>query len=63
MPDGNLKSITIKEYKIMKLKSYIYSFVAGAVMFTACSPDEHNLGEMTYVADDLVQGIAFSVNA
>ena len=45
----------------MKLKSYIYSFVAGAVMFTACSPDEHNLGEMTYVADDLVQGIAFSV--
>ena len=45
----------------MKLKSYIYSFVAGAVMFTACSPDEHNLGELTYVADDLVQGIAFSV--
>lgn len=45
----------------MKLKSYIYSFVAGAVMLTACSPDEHNLGEMTYVADDLVQGIAFSV--
>ena len=45
----------------MKLKSYIYSFVAGAVMFTACSPEEHDLGEMTYVADDLVQGIAFSV--
>lgn len=45
----------------MKLKSYIYSFVAGAVMFTACSPEEYNLGEMTYVADDLVQGIAFSV--
>ena len=45
----------------MKLKSYIYSFVAGAVMLTACSPEEHNLGEMTYVADDLVHGIAFSV--
>ena len=45
----------------MKLKSYIYSFVAGAVMLTACSPDEHDLGEMTYVADDLVQGLAFSV--
>lgn len=45
----------------MKLKSYIYSFVAGAVMFTACSPEEYNLGEMTYVADDLVHGIAFSV--
>lgn len=45
----------------MKLKSYIYSFVAGTLMLAACSPDEHNLGEMTYVADDLVQGIAFSV--
>lgn len=46
----------------MKLKSYIYSFVASAmVLCTACSPEEHDLGEMTYVADDLVQGIAFSV--
>lgn len=46
----------------MKLKSYIYTLVASvAVLFYACTPDEFDLGAKTYVADDLVQGIAFKV--
>ncbi len=46
----------------MKLKSYIYSFMAGITLLcTACSPDEFDLGGKTYVSDDLVQGLAFTV--
>ncbi|NDV83789.1 hypothetical protein [Bacteroides sp. 51] len=46
----------------MKLKSYIYSFIASAViLFSACTPEDHDLGAKTYVSDDLVQGIAFKV--
>ena len=46
----------------MKLKSYIYSFIASAaVLVTACTPDKYDLGAKTYVSDDLVQGIAFKV--
>ena len=46
----------------MNLKSYIYSLIASVVvLFSACSPDDFDLGKKTYVADDLVQGIAFTV--
>ncbi len=46
----------------MKLKSYIYSIVAGsALLFTACSPDEYDLGKINYVPDQLVEGISFTV--
>ncbi|NDV60392.1 hypothetical protein D0T85_20080 [Bacteroides sp. 519] len=45
----------------MKLKSYIYTLVAGMVLFSACTPEKYDLGKTTYVADDLVQGIAFKV--
>lgn len=46
----------------MKLKSYIYTFIASTVLFfSACTPDKYDLGEKTYVSDDLVQGIAFRV--
>lgn len=46
----------------MNLKSYIYSLMASvAVIFSACSPEDFDLGEKTYVADDLVEGIAFTV--
>lgn len=31
------------------------------MMFTACTPDDHELGAIDVVADDLVEGIAFSI--
>lgn len=46
----------------MKLKSYLYSFMASIVVtFAACSPQEFDLGGKTYVSEDLVEGIAFTV--
>lgn len=46
----------------MKLNYYIYSFIASVMLlFAACTPDEHDLGAMNYTADDLVQGLAFTV--
>lgn len=46
----------------MNLKSYIYIFVASiALCFAACTPEKYDLGAKTYVTDDLVQGIAFTV--
>lgn len=46
----------------MKLSYYIYSLIASVLLiFSACSPDEYDLGKKTYVADDLVEGIAFTV--
>lgn len=46
----------------MKLKSLIYLFIASATaLFSACSPNDFNLGGTTYVSDDLVEGIAFTV--
>lgn len=46
----------------MKLKSYIYSLIASVLLiFSACSPEEFDLGKKTYVSEDLVQGIAYTV--
>lgn len=45
----------------MKLKYYIYTLITGLVLFSACTPDKYDLGEKTYVSDDLVQGLAFKV--
>ena len=46
----------------MKLNHYIYPLIAGLVlMLSACSPDEYNLGQKTYVSDDLAEGIAYTV--
>lgn len=46
----------------MNLKSYIYSLIASvAVLFSACSPEDFDLGSKTYVSDDLVEGITFTV--
>lgn len=45
----------------MKLK-YICSLIASVLLiFSACSPDEFDLGKKTYVSEDLVQGIAYSI--
>lgn len=46
----------------MKMKSYIYSLIASALLvFSACTPDEYDLGNKTYVSEDLVEGIAYTV--
>ncbi|MGM9779669.1 MAG: hypothetical protein ACI3ZD_15270 [Prevotella sp.] len=46
----------------MKLKYLFLSFVASiAMMFTACSPDEYDLGAKDITAADLVEGVAFSI--
>ncbi|MDL2247733.1 hypothetical protein LJC05_03270, partial [Bacteroides sp. OttesenSCG-928-J23] len=46
----------------MKLKSYIYLLVASVVvLFSACTPDKHELGAKDLTVDDLVEGIAFTI--
>lgn len=46
----------------MKLKYYIYSFLASVIIiFSACTPDDFNLGKKDVTSDDLVEGIAFTV--
>ena len=46
----------------MNLKSYIYLFIASmAVFFSACTPDEFDLGAKDVTADDLVEGLAFTI--
>ena len=46
----------------MKLNQSIYSLLAGLVlMFSACTPDEYDMGNKTYVSDDLAEGIAYTV--
>lgn len=45
----------------MKLK-YICSLIASVLLiFSACSPDEFDLGKKTYVSEDLVQGVTYTV--
>jgi len=44
--------------KLIKVFAVLF---LGIALFASCSPDEHNLGKQTYTADDLVQGIAFTV--
>lgn len=46
----------------MKFKSLIYPIAACLLfMVSACLPEEHSLGEATYVSDDLVHDIAYKV--
>lgn len=46
----------------MKLNYYIYSLIAGVVLFlSACSPDEYDLGAKDIAAEDLVEGTAYTV--
>ncbi|MDL2221278.1 hypothetical protein LJC35_01840 [Parabacteroides sp. OttesenSCG-928-N08] len=46
----------------MKVKTYLYLLVASAVMLvTACTPDKVEMGAAGLTADDLVQGIAYTV--
>jgi hypothetical protein len=45
----------------MKLK-FLYLFIASlAVYFSACTPDEFDLGAKDVTADDLVEGLAFTI--
>lgn len=54
---------TIKTKKIMKIRRYIYSFMAAAtLLLTACSPDDYELGSKDLTAADLAQGIAYTVS-
>lgn len=46
----------------MKINHYIYSLMASVLLlFSACSPDEYDLGVKDLVPDDLVEGIAFTI--
>lgn len=46
----------------MKLKYYIYSFIASLMLIaTACSPEDYDLGAKDITADDLTEGIAFTI--
>lgn len=40
----------------MKLNYYIYSLIASVMLiFSACSPDEYDLGDKGVTSDDLVE--------
>lgn len=46
----------------MKINKYIYSLVAAfAFLFTACSPDTYSLGDKNLTSDDLVEGVAYTI--
>lgn len=46
----------------MKLNYYIYSFIASLMLaFTACTPEDFDLGAKSVTADDLVEGIAYTI--
>ena len=46
----------------MKLKYYIYSFIASLMLIvTACSPEEFELGAKNLTPDDLVEGLAYTI--
>lgn len=46
----------------MKLNYYIYSLIASVMLiFSACSPDEYDLGDKGVTSDDLVEGIAYTI--
>ena len=43
----------------MKLNYYIYSLIAGVLlMFSACTPDEYEMGSKAFAPEDLVEGVA-----
>ena len=41
----------------MRLKSFFSILAGAALIFSACSPEEYEMGAKTYVSDDLVEGI------
>ena len=46
----------------MKLKSSIYLFIASMViLFSACTPEQYDLGEKDVTPDDLVEGLAYTI--
>ena len=46
----------------MKIKNLIYALTATLLLlFVGCSPDDYNMGNKEYTAEDLQEGIAFSV--
>lgn len=46
----------------MRYKHYIHSVVAGVLLaFTACTPDEYELGEVDITSEDLVEGLAYTI--
>lgn len=46
----------------MKLSYYIYSLIASVLLiFSACSPDEYDLGGKGLTVDDLVEGLAYTI--
>lgn len=48
----------------MKIRKYIYVLMAAAALtlgFSACSPDEYELGSTSITSDDLVEGIAYTI--
>lgn len=45
----------------MRLKSFFSILAGAALIFSACSPEEYEMGAKTYVSDDLVEGIAYTV--
>ena len=46
----------------MKLKKYFYSSAAAvALLFTACSPDDHSLSQPDLQSANLTQGVAYTV--
>ncbi|GAB6871124.1 hypothetical protein [Bacteroides rodentium] len=46
----------------MKLNQSIYSLIAGLMlMWSACTPEEYDMGKKTYESGDLVQGSAYTV--
>ena len=52
----------VKKSKHMKLNYYIYSLIAGVLlMFSACTPDEYEMGSKAFAPEDLVEGVAYSV--
>ncbi len=46
----------------MRLKSSIYLFVASILMlFSACTPEQYDLGAKDVTPDDLVEGLAYTI--
>ncbi len=45
----------------MRLKSFFYIAAGTVLSFAACTPEEYEMGAATYVPDDLVEGIAYTV--
>ncbi len=48
----------------MKISKLIYSFTAALMflLFAGCSPDDYELSKKDFTAEDLVEGIAYSVS-